>query len=485
MKNKTGRDLTQGNIFKSLFKLSLPIMLSNFMLTLYNLADTFWLGKLPENAKEAVSTAGLAFPLVFFLISFGFGFVVAGVALISRYKGSNQINKLKKMIGQSILILIGFSTFFYVLGNIFLTDILRLLNTPESIFQLATDYIQVIFLAMVFMFVFFTFQSIFYGLGDTVSPMKIQIFAVVLNVVLDPFFIFGWLGLPDMGTVGAAYATLIARGIGALLAILLAVKKLRDYLPSLEDLKPDYKMLKEILKISIPASLSRSMTSFGFLFLQGFVNSFGTVVMSIYSIGNKMVGFFLMPARGIGSALSSFVGQNLGAKDIPRVKKGLHRALIMVMTIMTAGCLFMFLFGDMFTKFFIKNQNVIQAGNVMFKIVSVAAWVFGVIFVFTGLFNGAGKTTSVFMFNVSRLWLFRIPLVYILSGKILEFDWFKINIFEKAVNLLSSPLSEHPYEALWWGMLISNVLSAAWAFILYKRGKWKEVKEEVPKVRPE
>ena len=476
MKNKTGKDLTRGKISKKIIKLSLPIMLSNFMLTFYNITDTFWLGKIPGEAKNAVATAGLAFPLVFFLISFGFGFVVAGVALISRYKGADDFKKVKKMISQSFLIMGSFALIFLFLSNIFLKDILKLLNTPDTIFNLAHDYLQVIFIAMVFMFVFFTYQSISYGLGDTVSPMKIQAIAVILNIILDPIFIFGYLGVPELQTVGAAYATLIARATGAVLAVFFMFKNLKEYLPKLRDLKPDFKMLKEILKISIPASISRSMTSFGFLFLQGFVNSFGTVVISIYSIGSKLIGFFMMPARGIGSALSTFVGQNLGAKNLVRVKKGLVISLIMVMSIMTAGALAMYLFGGSLTKFFIDNDQVIEAGKVMFKITSFAAWIFGVIFVFTGFFNGAGKTTSVLAFNVSRLWIFRIPLVYILSGKILNFEIFKESFIQPFFKFMSSFLTNNPYESLWWAMLISNILSAIWAFFLYRRGNWKKIR---------
>jgi len=218
------------------------------------------------------------------------------------------------------------------------------------------------------------------------------------------------------------------------------------------------------------------MTSFGFLFLQGFVNSFGTVVISIYSIGSKLIGFFMMPARGIGSALSTFVGQNLGAKNLVRVKKGLVISLIMVMSIMTAGALAMYLFGGSLTKFFIDNDQVIEAGKVMFKITSFAAWIFGVIFVFTGFFNGAGKTTSVLAFNVSRLWIFRIPLVYILSGKILNFEIFKESFIQPFFKFMSSFLTNNPYESLWWAMLISNILSAIWAFFLYRRGNWKKIR---------
>jgi putative MATE family efflux protein len=449
-------------------------MLSNFMMTFYNITDAFWLGKLGDNARDAVSVAGLAFPLIFFLSSFGFGFVIAGTALIAQYKGAGQYDKLKQVVGQFIIIILVFMVIFISGSLIFLNDILTLLQVPTEIFTMAKEYISVILFGIIFMFVFMAYQSFSHGLGDTVSPMKIMIISVLVNVFIDPLFIFGIPGFfPRLETLGAAYATLIARIIGAIMAVSFMFRKNPDLIPKLANLKPDFVTIKKILNISIPASLSHSMTSFGFLILQGFVNSFGTVVIAIFAIGNRMTSLFMMPAMGISNALATIVGQNLGADNTERAEKSVSKAMLLVLTIMGIGCTILFLFGAELTRFFINDAAVIEIGQRMFKVTSIASFLFGIIFVFMGVFNGSGHTKPAMVFNISRLWLFRIPLVFILSGRLIKNYDFTFDFVNDLLVFLAQPLSAHPYDALWWSMVISNLLTGIWAFLLYKRGKWK------------
>jgi len=471
---ETGLDLTHGSIYKNMMKLALPIMLSNFMMTFYNLTDAFWLGKLGENAMNAVSVAGLTFPLIFFLSSFGIGFVVAGTALISQYKGAGTPEMMKKVVGQFVIILIVFSIIFLTFSFTFLDSILRLLYVPQEIFEVSKQYISYILVGVFFMFIFLTYQSFAHGLGDTISPMKIQIISVSLNVVLDPIFIFGIGFMPRMETVGAAQATLISRVVAAGLAIYFFKKKTNHIMPKIEDIKPDKKLLKRIFDISIPASVAHSITSFGFIILQGFVNTYGTLVISVFSIGNRMMGLFMMPAMGISNALATMVGQNLGAKKISRAVKSVKVGMILVLLIMLVGCSLLFFFGSTLTRFFINDPAIAGVGERMFKVVSFAALIFSVLFVFMGVFNGSGHTKPTMILNISRLWFLRIPLVFILSGKILEYAFIHDSFLNEVLTKLSIPLSTHSYDALWWSMLISNIFTTILAVIIYRQGKWKK-----------
>ncbi len=472
----TGSDLTQGSIIRNLIRLALPIMLSNFMQTFYNLADTFWLGKMAENAKGAVSTAGIAFPLVWTLSSFGFGFAIAGTALVARYKGANKPDKIKESIGQFTLILVVFTAIFLVLSMFFLPQILKWLQVPGEIFEMSKTYMRIILGGMAFMFVFMFYQAISHGLGDTVSPMKIQVISVLTNVVLDPFMIFGIGFFPEMGVRGAAIATFFSRFLAALFALIFLFKYSRGLIPGLPDLKPKLKMLGNILRISIPASVGHSVTAFGFLILQGFVNSFGTVVISTFSIGNRMTGLFMMPAMGISNALATVVGQNLGAGKIERVGESLEKAFLLVFAILGVGCSILYFLGADLTRLFIDDPAVIEVGTRMFKVTSMATFVFGVVFIFMGVFNGSGLTGATLRVNISRLWLFRIPLCYILSGKILEYDVIARSTIAPLLEKMAQPLSAFPYDALWWSMVFSNSITGLWAFVIYKRGKWKRLK---------
>ncbi|MDA3814135.1 MAG: MATE family efflux transporter [Candidatus Cloacimonetes bacterium] len=473
---QAGMDLTSGGIYKNMMKLALPIMLSNFMMTFYNLTDAFWLGKLGENAMNAVSVAGIAFPLIFFLSSFGIGFVVAGTALISQFKGAGTPEMMKKVVGQFVLILIAFSIVFLTFSFLFLDGILSLLHVPDAIFEVSKQYISYILVGVFFMFIFLTYQSFAHGLGDTISPMKIQIISVSLNVVLDPIFIFGIGFMPRLETIGAAQATLISRIVAAGLALYFLKKKTSHIIPNLQEIKPDKILLKKILDISIPASIAHSITSFGFIILQGFVNTYGTLVISVFSIGNRMMGLFMMPAMGISNALATMVGQNLGAKKISRAVKSVKVGMVLVLLIMLVGCSLLYFFGSTLTRFFINDPAIVGVGERMFKVVSFAALIFSVLFVFMGVFNGSGHTKPTMVLNISRLWFLRIPLVFILSGKILEFAFIRDSFLNGILTKLSIPLSTHSYDALWWSMLISNVLTTLLAVIIYRQGKWKEGK---------
>jgi len=470
----TGIDLTRGNLVKNLVKLSLPIMFSNFLQMFYNLTDAFWLGKLGDHARNAVSVAGLAFPLIFFLSSFGFGFVIAGTSLIAQYKGANKMEKMKEVVGQFVLIMVIFSILFIVIGFLLINDILHLLQTPDEIFALAKQFITIILMGMIFMFIFLSYQSFSHGLGDTISPMKIQIISVSLNLVLDPLMIFGIGFFPRMETVGAAWATLISRGVAAVIAVIFLFRKTPYIIPKLPDIKPAKEMLMRILKISIPASLAQSMTSFGFIILQGFVNSFGTIVMAAYAINNRIISFFMMPAMGISNGLASIIGQNIGAQKIRRAEKSVTVAFLLVCAIMFTGSLLVYFFGGSITQFFINDPQVVDVGRRMFKVTPIASFIFGILFVFIGTFNGAGHTKPVMLLNVGRLWFIRIPLVYILSGTVLNIAFLKDSFLYPILYRLSLPLSTYPYESLWWSMVVSNFICSIIAYMIYKRGSWKE-----------
>jgi putative MATE family efflux protein len=441
-KDQGGLDLTSGSHFRNILTLSLPIMISNFMQTFYNLADTFWLGKLGETARASVSIAGIAFPIIFFFASFGAGLVIAGTALISRYRGAGMDDKIKELVGQFSLLVIVFASLFIVVSLLSLDSILHLLQTPTEVYEIGRQYMQVTISSIFFMFVFLAYQSICHGMGDSITPMKIQLFTLTLNVVLDPFLIFGWWIFPRYEALGAAYATFFCRFLTAVLALFFFVKKSEHFVPGLKDLKPKIKILWSILKISIPASISQSTISIGFLVLQGFVNSFGTVVISVNAIGNRMVSLFMMPAMGLSNGLAAIIGQNLGANNIERAKKSISQTFLLVMLIMVAGGLIMFFFGGQLTRFFIDDSEVIAVGNRMFRIVAVAANFFAILFVFMGVFNGAGKTATAMVFNLARFWVFRIPLVYLLSGRLFELSVFFLRIYRETAKSLGNPISE-------------------------------------------
>ncbi len=474
MTTSSRTDLTQGSLLKNLIRLSLPIMFSNFVQVFYNLTDAFWLGKLGDKAVDAVSVTAIAFPLVFFISSFGHGFMIAGTALIARFKGAGELDRVKLVTGQFCLILVVFITMFILFSQLAMPAILGFLKTPPEILELAIGYNRVIFIGMAFMFILISYTSIVQGMGDTINPMKIQLVSVGINVVLDPLMIFG-IGFARMETMGAAYATLIARIVGAILAVIYLMMKNKDLIPRWEDLKPDFSMMRNLFRIAIPASISNSVNSLGFVVLQGFVNTFGTVIISANSINNRMIGFYMMPAMGISSALSTIIGQNLGAKRVDRAVESVRIAMFLVVGIMAIGSAALFFYGKDLTRFFITDPAVIEIGKRMFRITSLSALTFSFMMILFGVFNGAGNTMPTMVIGVTRLWLFRIPFTYIMSGYLLTVAFFKNSFLAGFLAWASEPFAQYPWESLWWSMVASNILSGIIALMIYMRGTWKRV----------
>ncbi len=453
------------------------MVFSNFLQTVYNLTDTFFLGRLPNDARDAVAIAGMAFPLIWFISSFGFGFVVGGIALISQSKGRGDLVNIKKLFSQFILILVAGLALFILFKAIFVTKILVFLNTPKEIFESALFYIGLIMDGMIFMFIMLLYQSFAHGMGDTITPMKIQIISIAINIILDPILIFGLVGFEKMGVKGAAISTLIARIVAAILAVIYFVKGYREYLPEFKDLLPNKVLLRKILKVSIPASLAQSTSAFGFVVLQGFINFYGTVAISVYSISSRITSFYLMPASGISGALSTIVGQNLGAGKIERAEQSFKVTMKSICLVMFTGAMIIWLFSSSLIAFFIEDPEVIKEGARIVKLAAVGSLIFGGISAFNGLFNGAGLTKPTMHFTIARLWLFRIPLVYLLSGYLLNYGFVKnLTFLSKLIKIISSPLAVHPYDALWWAMIISNILALIWAYLLYKKESWKSYK---------
>lgn len=470
---KRNINLTEGKILKSLIILALPIMLSNFMGTLYNLVDTFWLGKLDTGATEAVAVAGLTFPLSFFIMSFSTGFTLAGTAIVAKFKGMNDQAKIRLTIGQFIPIFGVFALLIVIITTTMIPTFLRMLHTPPELIDGAHTYITYIMYGMIAMMFFAVFQSITTAFGDSFTPMVVQVITVTLNLILDPLFIFGIGFFPKWGIKGAAIATLISRIIASVIALIIFMRKYRNAVPSLQDMRPQKAVLKNIFQIGIPASIGQSTTSFGFLLVQGLVNFFGTTVISAYSIGNRMTSVFMLPAMGISNALSSFIGQNLGAGKTDRAVKSVHYAMMLVMGILTVGCVFIYNFGGEMVQFFVDDQAVMDIGARMFKISAYATWVFGILIVFMGVFNGSGHSKSTMAFNVSRLWLFRLPLSYIFSGYLIGKDLGWFSFAENSLVYLGNLLAPHQYESLWWAMVVSNIAGVAFAFSIYMKGNWK------------
>ncbi len=300
-KSRDEFDLTAGGVGKPLFYLSLPIVVTNLLQTAYNLADTFWIGQYSTNALAAIS---FAFPMVFLIISLGMGLAVAGSILVAQHTGAGQDGEAEYAASQTV----GFAAVAaVVLGAVayFLVgDVLALLGASEDVLPLATAYMEIISLGILFMFGFFVFISLMRGYGDTITPMLVMLGSVALNVVLDPFLIFGWWIFPQWGIEGAAIATVFSRGLALAVGLWIMLSGRRGVRIRPRDIVPDLHYGRRLVRIGVPASVEGTGQAVAINLLMFIVGTFSTPVVAAFGIGVRVFSVIFLPAIAVARASS-------------------------------------------------------------------------------------------------------------------------------------------------------------------------------------
>jgi len=449
--NKDNREaILNDSIPKTLFKLSWPIMVGNTMQVLYNLADTFWVGKLGADSVAAIS---VGFPLVFLLISIGGGMTIAGTTLVAQYTGSDNKEMADHAAGQIFSLVIFLSIIFGTAGFIFDRTILGWIGAPANIMNDAVAYLDIIFAGVAFMFIFFVFTALLRGVGDTKTPMKMMVFSTLFNIILDPFLILGWGFFPQMGVRGAAIATVLSRALAGLYGIYLLFEGKKGIKLKAKNLIPDFELQKRIIKLGTPSAAEQSIIALGMTFLMGIVSEFGTLAVAAYGIGNRILSVVMMPMRGLSMATTTMVGQTMGADDADRAEKIAWTAVGLTFGLMTALILITQVFPAQIISVFNDNPEVVNIGVSFLKIVGLSFGFLGVRIVIGGSFRGAGNTVAAMVLAVVALWGFRVPLARLLS------EYFQLGT-----------------NGIWWGMFMSNLLSAIIGAFWFKKGSWKEEK---------
>jgi len=437
-------------LFSQLMSISLPIMASNLLQILYNMVDAFYLGKL---GKEAISAPSISQNVSNFLIVFGTGFSIAGTTLIAQAFGADRRNRerIDFLASQVFSINIFMSMVVVLLGTTLCEPLLRLLAVPEGItFTYTYQYMFIIFLGTPFMFGDMIFRSTLQGMGNSLTPLYTQMVGMLLNVVLDPIFIFGWGPIPAMEVAGAAIATNIARFVSCGISMMMLFRGTKGVRIRLKYLKPEKHTSRLIFRIGLPASIGQSFSSLGFAVIQGVVNGFGPAVIAAFGVGNRTTALFNMPAQGISAGCAVLVGKKLGEKRPDEAESVVFLALKVIGIFISIGMLLVFFYGRYVVMFFVNDPEVVAYGVEMFHFTTASVAVFALYTVICGAFQGGGVTRPVMALNLVRLWGLRVPLSYLLPG-----------------------LWGLGTKGIWLAMLFSNAIVAIWSFILFRTGKWK------------
>ena len=453
MRKVTRKEILTGNPLKVMFLLSFPVMISQFLHTLYHLADTFWLGHLPPTESgEAVAGLQISWPVIWFLIAFSFGFGIAGVALISQYTGAGEKKNANIVANQMVSLSIIFGLIIAIFGFILTPYLVPLITKSATVTRTAITYMQFIFWGIPLIFIVFTFQSILSAKGDTITPMYINLFTVILNLMLDPFLIFGWWRFPHLGVVGAALATVICQGIAASISLYLLFKGTKGIRITLNGLIPAWKWLKKIFKIGLPAAIGHSTTAFGFVLVMAIIGRMNNpeTVIAAYGVGDKLINIIFIVVDGLGTGIMTLIGQNLGANLIGRAKEIAKKSLQVAFLITLLEATLVFALRIPLFKLFIPDRpDIISEGIHFLTIFTLGMPFFGLTGAMMAIFRGSGHNVQPMIVDIIRLWVLRIPLAYFLG------------------NQFGS-------TGIWWAMALSNIITAVVALYYYFRGGWKK-----------
>jgi len=449
--------ILHGSIMKTLIVLATPIMLNNFVMTLYSLTDTYWISRL---GSEEIAAMTLVNPVVFLTLSVALGMNIAGTTLISQYIGSNQEEKADKVASQLFSFLLVLSGVVGGAGYFLTPWIVSLMGGSGNVHIYSTQYLEIMFLEMPVIFMFIVYNAILQGQGDTFTPMVLNVGGSLLNIVLSPIFIFGVGFIPHMGIRGAAIATLISRAVFVVYGIYTLFIQKKGVSIKKRYLNPDSLILKRILKVGVPASIGQSATAFGFIVLNIFIIGYGSSVLAAFGIGNRIISVIMMPAMGIGNAVAPIVGQNLGADQINRVRSTFKISISMSTLLMGIGGMLTYYFAEDLTKIFTEGDPFVTGlGTDFLQLIALSIPLMGIFEIFIGIFQGSGHTMYAMFMNMFRLWGIRIPMIYLLGR-----------------------FTDLGPEAIWYSMVTSNLIICIIGFGIYLSGKWgkKVVEDKAP-----
>lgn len=444
-------DMTQGSPWKKIVLFAVPMLVGNIAQQLYNTVDSVVVGNyVGDNALAAVGSAG---PILNLLIVLFVGISVGAGIMVSQYFGAKEREKLSTTIGNCIT-LTGIATIFVMLvASLVAKPLLVLLDTPESIIGWCHSYLLILFIGCAGLAYYNILSGILRGLGDSVSALLYLLVSTVINIVLDLAFVVQ-LG---MGVNGVALATVIAQGVSALLCLLRLMKmtELFDFKPCYMKLQKKY--TRKIIRLGLPSGITQAIFSMAMIVVQSLTNSFGEMFIAANVIVMRVDGFAMMPNFSFGTAMTTYAGQNVGAKQDDRVIQGAKQGTLIAVGISAVITGLILLFGKLLMGIFTNTSELVELSRNMMGILAVGYIAMAVTQSLSGVMRGAGDTMTPMWISIVTTIFIRVPIAYGISF------------------LTRTPELPHGrQECIFISLLASWLIGALITFIFYRRGKWKE-----------
>lgn len=409
-------DLTNGNIHKKLWLFSIPMLISVMFQQIYNIADSMIAGIFA--GEDALAAVGASYPITMLFMAVAIGSNTGCSVVISQLFGAKDYKDMKTAINTTFFVCFLLSIILTGLGFLFCNPLMKLIHTPDNIFVDGKLYLTIYVAGFLFLFLYNVCTGIFNALGDSRTPLYFLIFSSIGNIILDLLFVavFHW------GVAGVAFATFLAQGISGILSFFTLQKRLKGIKIEGKPAKYSSKMLIRVAKIAIPSILQQSFVSVGNMFIQTYVNSFGSAAIAGYSAAIKLNTFAITSFTTLANGLSSFAAQNIGARKRERVRKGLFSGLLLAFLVAVPFFILYFFFGNRMMSLFLKPSEAgkaIKIGKEFLTIASPFYFIAAIKLMCDGLLRGAGMMAG-FMSSTFTDLLLRVILAGFFSGNFIK-----------------------------------------------------------------
>lgn len=421
------------------------MIIGNLFQQFYTMVDSVVVGRFVS--EHALAAVGASYSLTNVFISIAIGGGVGASVLTSRYFGSREYRKMKTSVTTAMLSFLVVSLILGGTGLFFGQEIMELLNTPENILEQATEYLNIYFLGLPFLFMYNILSAMFNALGRSKIPLYLLIFSSLFNIVLDVVFVREF----HMGVAGVAWATLIAQGISAVVAFLLFVREMKQYQGEKGDTRFDKEEFSRMSRIALPSILQQSTVSIGMMLVQSVVNSFGAEMLAGFSAAMRIESICIVPMAAMGNVMSSFTAQNLGAGKQERVVKGYHTGYGIVFGFGMILCVILEFFYQPLIGMFLGEEGTALAMSTGTDYLRFIGWFFtfiGLKMITDGLLRGAGDMK---MFTVANLVNLSIRVIM-------------------AVTL--APV--FGIAMVWYAVPVGWAANYVISFLEYRTGKWRK-----------
>ena len=444
-------DMTEGKPWEKILIFTFPMLVGNIAQQLYNTVDSVVVGKyIGDNALAAVGSAGPIFNLLLVLFV---GISTGSGIMVSQYFGAKKREELSVTIGNSIVLTAIATVIIMIVATIAARPLLVLLETPDSLLDWCTSYLRIMCLGIAGMSFYNILCGILRGLGDSVSALVYLVIASVINVVLDVLFVAKF----NMGVGGVALATVIAQGVSAILCVFKLMKMTDMFDFHVKFFKLDRHISFNVIRLGLPSGITQAIMSMAMLLVQSLTNSFGEQLIAANVIIMRVDGFAMLPNFSFGTAMTTYAGQNVGARQYDRVSKGAKQGTLMAVATSTMITCTILFFGKYLMGIFTDTVSLVDLSMKMMRILAVGYIAVAITQSLSGVMRGAGDTMTPMWISILQTIIIRVPLAYGL------------------VHL--SKTAEYPKgrpECLFMSLLIAWVIGAILTVIFYMRGKWRD-----------